>query len=915
MTFDYLSPELREVLGARGLTEPTVPQRDAGPRIARGDNVLLLAPTGIGKTEAAMLPILDAMREEGKHPGIRCLYITPLRALNRDMFRRLEDIGGDLGISVDVRHGDTSASDRNRQSLHPPDVLITTPETLQVMFTGKRLAQHMKNIRWVVVDEIHELADTERGAQLSVALERLVMLAGEFQRIGLSATVGNGEEVARFLAGVKRRVTLCRHDTHRDMDISVERPDPCDDPVLLDRLQGDPDIISVMVRARQLIEEGRSTLFFVNTRETAEWLAARFRHWDPEFPIDVHHGSLSKEVRTEMEDRFKSGRLKALICTSSLELGIDVGTTDLVIQYNSPRRVARMVQRAGRAGHRIGGRIAAKVIATAPDELMEAMAVARRCEDREVEDSSGRPCPLTVVANQLVAMTMSGRTDRDSAYAVFRRAHPFRDLRREDMDGVLDQLKGIKMLFEDEDGFRRSRKGMDYFYSNISMIPDERSYFIRDIATRAVIGTLDESFVATFEGQNAMFIAKGRTWRVVEMREDEILVEEARDIGSVPSWSGSDIPVPFEVAMEVGRMRRTGDLSAYRCNGNAAAEVRRYIDEQREKWKVPSDRLVTVEFGDRLVIINSCFGTKVNETISKIFVALLAARIGESVGVTTDQYRIILEMPRNIPPDTVMDTFKRIEPGTVEALARMTVLNSSFLKWRFAYVAKKFGIVEKDADHRFMNFGRLFDLHKDTPAYREAVDKVLWEDLDIENTEKAVSMMRSGEIGVTVSTVSPMGMEGITRSKELMQPLRADHSILMALKRRLENEVLYASCLNCAAQWRFRVGDAPRRFVCPRCGGNMIAALKEYDRDKIKLFAADRSALSAEERKDMARVRRIANLVNEDGRKAAMTLAGRGVGPDSASRILRSMHTDEDEFLRDILSAEVLFARNKRFWD
>ena len=589
MTFDYLSPELREVLGARGLTEPTAPQRDAGPRIARGDNVLLLAPTGIGKTEAAMLPILDAMREEGKHPGIRCLYITPLRALNRDMFRRLEDIGGNLGISVDVRHGDTSASDRNRQSLHPPDVLITTPETLQVMFTGKRLAQHMKNIRWVVVDEIHELADTERGAQLSVALERLVMLAGEFQRIGLSATVGNGEEVARFLAGVKRRVTLCRHDTHRDMDISVERPDPCDDPVLLDRLQGDPDIISVMVRARQLIEEGRSTLFFVNTRETAEWLAARFRHWDPEFPIDVHHGSLSKEVRTEMEDRFKSGRLKALICTSSLELGIDVGTTDLVIQYNSPRRVARMVQRAGRAGHRIGGRIAAKVIATAPDELMEAMAVARRCEDREVEDSSGRPCPLTVVANQLVAMTMSGRMDRDSAYAVFRRAHPFRDLKREDMDGVLDQLKGIKMLFEDEDGFRRSRKGMDYFYSNISMIPDERSYFIRDIATRAVIGTLDESFVATFEGQNAMFIAKGRTWRVVEMREDEILVEEARDIGSVPSWSGSDIPVPFEVAMEVGRMRRTGDLSAYRCNGNAAAEVRRYIDEQREKWKANAE--------------------------------------------------------------------------------------------------------------------------------------------------------------------------------------------------------------------------------------------------------------------------------------------------------------------------------------
>jgi len=915
MPFDYLSHELQEILSGKGITEPTDPQKDAGPRILKGQNILLVAPTGIGKTEAAILPVLDMIRQEGKSSGIRCIYITPLRALNRDMFRRMEELGTELDIKVDVRHGDTSASERNRQSQHPPDILITTPETMQVMFTGKRLLEHMKSVKWVIVDEIHELADTERGAQLSVALERLTKVAGEFQRIGLSATVGNEKEVARFLVGVKRDVVLCKHDTHRDMEISVERPDVCDDPVLLDKLQGDPEIISVMVRARELIEEGRSTLFFVNTRETAEWLAARYRYWDESFPIDVHHGSLSKEVRMDMEDRFKTGKLRSLICTSSLELGIDVGSTDLVIQYNSPRQVSRMIQRAGRAGHKIGHKINAKIIATSPDELAEGLVVARKSCDKELESRPGRPCPLTVVANQLIAMTMNGRMDRDQAYSIFRRSHIFRDLDRKDMDEVLEQLKSIKMVFEDEDGFRRSKKGMNYFYSNISMIPDERTYFIRDIASRAIIGTLDESFVASFAEQYAMFIAKGRTWRIVEMREDEILVEEAREIGSVPSWTGSDIPVPFEVAMEVGRLRRTRDFKGYNGNRNSVDTISQYLKEQDEHWPMPSDKTVTIEIGDRLAIINCCFGTCVNETLSKIFAALLTARIGESVGVSTDPYRIILELPRNISKDIILQTFTNIRPGTIEALAKMTILNSTFLRWRFAYVAKKFGIIEKDADHRFMNFTKLFELHRDTPAYREAVNKVLWEDLDIENTENVVSMIADGSIEVKVGSISRIGMEGIVRSKELMQPLRADHTILMALKKRLENETLYASCINCQSQYRFRVGDAPKRFKCQNCGGIMIAVLKEYDRDKIRLFAKDRDQLSSEEKKDIARIKRIANIVNENGKKASMALAGRGVGPDSASRILRTRHIDEDEFLRDILSAEVLFAKNKRFWD
>lgn len=914
MSFDALSPEIVKALGEKGIFKPTDPQRDAIPRIQSGHNVLVVAPTGIGKTESAMLPIFDYLYRHNDGKGFRCLYITPLRALNRDMMRRMEELGSALDISVGVRHGDTPQSERQKQSRRPPQILITTPETLQILFTGKTLRQHLKNIRFVVVDEIHELAGNERGAQLAVGLERLTEYSGEFQRIGLSATVGDVEGVRSFLAGVGRDVDLCRHDTFREFQIGVECPELEDSQAhLRDKLQSDPDILAVMIRAREMIEKTRSTLFFVNTRETAEWIASRYRMWDEGFPIDVHHGSLSKELRMETEDLFKKQGLKGLICTSSLELGIDIGSADLVIQYNSPRQVARMTQRAGRAGHRVGAKIHAEILASAPDELAEAMVVASRCERKIMENNEGRPMPLSVLANQLIAMTMAGGIDRDSAYGLVHHSHPFRDLERKVFEDTVEQLLSIRMMFEYDGILKRSRKGMNYFYSNISMIPDQKKYLVRDIGTRAVVGSLDESFVASLESDLAMFIAKGRTWRVIEEREDELLVEEAKTVGNVPSWDGSDIPVPFEVAMEVGRLRRCRNFKDYPADDKAVGRVSRYLDEQTERWVMPDDRTITIEQGDRLCIVNCCFGSRVNETLSKIYSALLMARMGETIGVSTDAYRIILELPRNIEREILKETFDSIKPGTVEALARLTVLNSTFLKWRFIEVAKKFGIVEKGADRRYVNYNRLFELHRDTPAYNDAVGKVLFEDLDIPNTEKVLGLIRDGDIKVVVQGISHVGIEGITQTRELMQPARADHAILAAMKKRLQNEILFASCLNCRSQRRIRVGDVPRKLTCPKCGGFMMALLKDYERDIIldyKKTKKDAAGRNAEKR-----LVKNANLVNSYGGITALVLAGRGIGPEVAARILMKMHVDEDELLRDIMAAEVNYARTKRFWD
>ncbi len=913
MSFKSLDPRIQEMLRERGIEEPTEPQRASIPLILGGDNALVIAPTGIGKTESAVLPILHMMLQEPRD-GISCIYVTPLRALNRDMLRRLEEYGSALDLRIAVRHGDTSVAERSRQSRNPPDILITTPETLQIMFTGKNLRQHISRVRWVVVDEVHELATGERGAQLAVALERLASLAGEFQRIGLSATVGDQEEVAAYLGGVNRKVIISRHDTMRDLQLWVESPYPIEeDRERAEKLSSDPDLLASMRRALELVGEHASTLLFVNTRETAEGIAARYNLWGSELPIGVHHGSLSKEIRIEMEESFKQGELRALVSTSSLELGIDVGSTELVLQYNSPRQVSRLVQRAGRAGHRVGETVKGAVIANDPDEVAEAMVVTRRALAQEMEVKRGRPSPLTVLANQLVAMTMAGRITREQAWEVLCRSHPFRYLQREEMDEVMEQLISIRMLYEDEEGFRRSRKGMKYFYDNISMIPDERVFFIRDISDRAIVGTLDESFVISFAEPFATFIAKGRNWRIIDMEEDELLVEQVGEIGSVPSWVGEDIPVPFKVAEEVGRLRRLLDFSPYAGDEDSQRRVREYVEKQMEAGPVPSDKLMTLEIGDRLAILNCCFGSRVNETLSKLLSALLSARMGESVSVTTDAYRILMEMPRNPGPGFIQETLTSIDPESVESLARLVIKNSSYLRWRFVYVAKKFGIVDKDADHRHMRFSRLFDIFEGSPAYREAVDKVLQEDLDLEGAREVLRRLRDGEISLEVTGISPMGQQGIGSAKELMQPQRADRAILMALKRRLEDETLFMTCLSCRTQRRRRSGDSPEKERCPSCDGEMVAALKGYERELVKLL--DKKDLDDDDRRELARLSRNANLVRGHGKRAVLALSGRGVGPDAASRILRRPHDDEEGLLRDILAAEVTYARTKRFWD
>jgi ATP-dependent Lhr-like helicase len=909
-----LDAPILDAVRALGIDEFTEPQVRAIPRILAGAHVLLVAPTGIGKTEAAFLPILQGLLRE-KPPPTSCLYITPLRALNRDMLRRMTFFAERLGIRVAVRHGDTSPQERAAITRHPPDVLITTPETFQILLTGRRLREHLKSVRWVVIDEIHELASDERGAQLAVGLERLRDLTGrEFQRIGLSATVGTPDEVGSFLVGVDRPVEVIRVRMPKGMRIRVEMPDPVpNDAEIADRLRLQPGQATALRRCYELIKSHESTLFFVNTRDTAEFLSSRLGAWYQDPGIGVHHGSLSKDVRVQMEDDFKSNRLRALVCTSSLELGIDVGSADFVLQYNSPREVSRLVQRIGRSGHGVGEVSEGVILATHEDDVAEACAITRRALGEEIEELVVRQDNRSVLANQLVATTVSERfASLDDAYATIRRSWPFRALKRADFDDVVTQLSDIRVLWSRDGRLGRSSNSLPYFFENISMIPDVKTYRVVDISSRRAIGTLDEWFVAENAKLGQSFIMRGTAWRFVEFKEDHILVEPVREIGDVPSWVGEDIPVPFDVAQEVGRLRRERDFAAYPVNERGTAKFLEYLASVGDA-PLGTDKRITIESGRDVLIVNACLGSKVNETLAQLISSLLSARFGQSVGVQTDPYRIVLEVPRAINPAQIVEILRPEDPDALEPLLRVIMKNSSFLRWAFVYVAKKFGALRRDVDWESVSIPRLLKTFENTPLFEEVLDKVFWERMDIARTVDVLRKIRSGEIEVAVTRMTPIGRAGLEGGRLLVTPSKADHATLMAVQARLEKETATFLCLNCKFSWRATVGELTAKIRCPNCEALMIAVVAPYEKEKIAKL--DFGGTDKESRSRAKRLFTSASLVMAHGKRAVVALMARGVGEDTAARILRGYHETEEDFLRDLLAAEVTYARTKRFWD
>jgi ATP-dependent Lhr-like helicase len=868
VAFAALHEAIRAALAERGFNEPTEPQRLAIPLVLEGRNVLIIAPTGSGKTEAAILPVFSKFLELGAtEPGIYILYITPLRALNRDLLDRLKWWGAKLGISVDVRHGDTDEADRQRQSRNPPHMLITTPEMLQAILTGKRLLEHLKQLRWVIVDEVHELAEDKRGVQLSVTLERLRYHVGrDLQIIGLSATVGSVDEVAKFLFGVGRPYEVVQVNVVRHMKLEVVRPVPDDrDRADAQRLSTHEDVVARLRTIKELVERNRTTLIFVNTRSMAELLGFRLAQAYPDLPASVHHSSLSKMVRLSVENGLKSGRLKAVVATSSLELGIDIGHVDLVIQYLSPHQVVRLVQRVGRSGHRLTLVPRGVIIGDDVNDVLEAFEIVRRAKSGLLEATKVPHKPYDVLANQIAAFLMlRPRWKLQELYEIIKRAYPYRDLTLEELRRVvkfMDQLKPrLALYFEEDDVIVRPRnRGFyRYFFETLSMIPDERQYAVVDAKTGELIGTLDEAFVAEYGTPGVKFVFRGRPWLITEVDGRAIKVVEVDDpSGAIPSWVGEEIPVPFEVAQGVGALKR--ELRALGDRAKAAEALVRmgmskaaaeYVVEELYKQPpeyLPDDRTVVVEqFAENVVVIHAHLGTLANRTLSKLLGELLIKELDMPVGFHQDPYSVIIQSSRSLPAETVVAALRRLadlQPVELAELVKSALIKSGSFKRRFLYVAKRFGAVDKEADIYSVSIGKLVEAFSGTPVFDEALREALEQDLDLESLWRVLQQIKEGRISVKVARgpthLGKVAYDKLAHRLEVIPPERLRRLVLESAKARLLNTTMLFVCADCGWTGLMRVGEV-YEVKCPKCGGK-LGVVRYFSTDNLEREVRRRS--------------------------------------------------------------------------
>jgi ATP-dependent Lhr-like helicase len=892
---ENLDPRVQECIRKRGFAELSEIQNLAFPLASRGKNLLLIAPTGTGKTEGAMIPVFDGML---KCPaaGFTALYITPLRSLNRDMLQRLSWWCGELGITVGVRHGDTTTSERRKQALSPPELLITTPETLQALFMGKVLRKHLRNVRYVIVDEIHELAGSKRGAQLSVALERLVRYSGEFQRIGLSATVGNPGEVGRFLCG-NRDFEEVVVDVTKNLEIAVEFAG--------DQFERQAEWISAA------IDRHGSTLIFVNTRVTAEALGHQlFARGD----VEVHHGSLSRDVRIDAEERFKSGQIRGLICTSSMELGIDIGHVEHVIQFGSPREVSRLVQRIGRAGHSLHETSRGTILALGFDDLLESLVIARRAKAGEVENVTPPRNPADVMANQVAGMAVeNGRIPLQEIRDILSRSYTFTDTGPL-LDEVCVQMAEHRLVRIEEGSIITTIRARRYMASNLSMIHDEKKVSVFDMVSRRAVGTLDESFVVGSVYTGAVFITKGQLWRVLDMEEGKIIVEPARKVkGELPSWEGEQIPVPFAVAREVGALRRTRNFRSYDTSPVSGMFAGRFLDEMdRNRSRIATDRLIVLEDAQEGVVCNVCAGHKANEAMGRVLSVLLSARFGTTVGIELGAYRVLLRLPGNVKAADVRELLLGLDPAHIEGILQLALKRTALFKWKLVQTAKKFGAIDPEADYERLSSYKLIELFDGTVVQKEAYRELFSVYMDVGKARSVLEDVKNGRTGVETGRLSLLGAEGLFSSRDMMPPPTADQAVISTLKRRIENQEIILACMNCR-KWKSKtiVGRVQEHPVCPRCGARLIAVLKPWEEPLYGV--ASKKAKTEEERAVELRLVRNANIVLSGGKKAVIALAAKGVGPEIASRILATL-TEGDAFFREILKAERNYIRTHRYW-
>lgn len=778
--------------------------------IHKRNNILVSSPTGSGKTLTAFLSIISELaslaEKDELEDKVYCIYISPLKALDNDIEKNLEEplkgiekiAGRELGIRKAVRTGDTTQYQRQKMLKKPPHILITTPETLAILLVAPKFREKLSGVKYVIIDEIHSLAENKRGVHLSLSLERLHHLIGTYTRIGLSATVSPLEEMAKFLVGYEYGVGRdCKIvDVNYLKELEMEVVCPVSDIVIAD---SEDTRLAMYDMLDDLIQENKTTLIFTNTRSGTERyvhnLKAMFPGHYNDGNIMAHHSSLSKEVRLETEEKLKKGELKCVISSTSLELGIDIGYIDMVILINSPKSVARALQRIGRSGHKIHEKSKGKIIVTDRDDLVECSVLLKNAKEGKIDKIKIPTNCLDVLAQHIYGMSIENKWDIDYAYDVIRKSYCYKDLSREEYEDVLSYLAGEYVELEEryvyakiwvdykENQFGKRGKLARMLYStNIGTIPDSSGVAVK--CNEDVIGTIEEDFMERLK-KGDTFVLGGNTYRFNYGKGMTINVTPSVGPPTIPSWFSQQLPLSFDLALDIQRFRDFMN-SKFMYNRSkeeimefiydylyvddfAANSIYEYFLEQYKYAQIPSNRKMVIEYytgfgGKKFVIFHSLFGRKVNDALSRATAYLVARRFNVNVTISISDNGFYLSSDGKIGG---LESFKELTPENFRNILTQALNKTETLASRFRHCAGRSLMTlrnykgEKKSAGRQQVRGKILlkyvqEMDNNFPILNEARREALEDYMDVENALKVISWINSGEMEIKViNTVIP----------------------------------------------------------------------------------------------------------------------------------------------------------------
>ncbi|MGA7690919.1 MAG: DEAD/DEAH box helicase [Nitrososphaeraceae archaeon] len=889
-------------------------QAKALPVISRKLNCLLVAPTGSGKTEAAVIPVfamLSSVATSESFKGkIRAIYVTPLRALNNDVQRRIMKYAESEGLRVEIRHGDTNTKTRKRIVNDPPDILITTPESLGVILTSQKMLIALQELEWLIIDEVHELISSERGSHLALSLERLQLVSQKtITRIGLSATPSSLVETSKFVVGLQRKCAILVDHSMRKYDIDIK--------FVKGSLNNVATFIADYVKTNLI---AGSVLLFTNTRDEAEYMGAILKNRD-DSTVDVHHGSLSRNMREETEYRLRAGLAELVVCTSSLELGLDIGSVQLVVHYGSPRQVSKLIQRIGRSRHMQSRSAKGLIVINNPDDEIEALALMKRMKRRSIEEQVMHKESLDVLAHHLVGLSIQAKKPigLEPAFDMVRKAYPFSALSYHDMINVIELLHGQGIVRYDQltQSYRRTIRAYKYYFENLSMIPEVLKFEVVDMINNRRIGSLDQEFVGDYGERGNVFILRGSQWRIVSVDELKmrVSVEPLRGAAiNVPYWNGEMIPVDYETAREVGNIRNQAAKNALKLSSNIIDQTLEVLD------LIPDSSTIIVEssISKNTLVIHSTFGTKVNNTIASLMSTILSSQLGYVVETRADSYRIVLSSSVRIGKGLVEAFFNDVYDIEAVLIASMTGTHN--INWKVWMVSKRFGIVNKEVVYDKRIARLIYDRYSKTPVSKESIRELIHDKYDLDRTQNIFDMVKKKNINLLwkeVNEFSQLSRPILEHSTKFSaNPLSIEKGVIELIKERLEKTKHRLICIRCG-RWQnlLQTKEVSDRLSCPLCHSRLLTSTSQFDNELNMIITRKLSGgeLSAPDNHKFNRAWKVASLINNFGKRALVVLAGHGIGADGAARILRN-YEEDSELYQAIYEAERTYVMNRGFW-